>query len=814
MNSMHRSHWPRRFLLWLLVAATGLALAACGGGGGGVAAAVAPTITSQPAAQTVDDGASVTFSVGADGTAPLAYQWQRNGTDIAGATSASYSLAAAALADSGARFTVRVSNAAGSITSAEAVLTVNGVAPAITQQPADRAVLVGADAAFSIAAGGSSPLTYQWRRGGAPIANANASSYTLASAQLGDSGATFDVVVSNAFGSTTSAAATLTVSAAPPPAVALCYAAGATNSCYASPFAPAVADVHLADAINGLALTRFSVLRTSNGGVSWTLAAQLNDPMFAVGFNRFAFGSASVGVAVGGSSMIRTTDGGQSWSAVTLPAGVSQLAGVRFFGANTAFAFGSNLILRSTDAGATWNAVSTASGSWGGLAFDAAGQLGVAVGGTFVARSTDGGATWTTASATPSGFDVDYGSDAFVAVGDGTSTIRRSTDGITWTVVASGTTSSLHSVRFAGVDGLIAGGTGTILRSTDGGRTWAAVTSGTTEQLALIRRAGTNEVAAVTGVSGQVRRSSDGGQTWTGPPAPATLSPGLAVAHNGAIPGIALGSGGVRSTDGGASWSALNLGGSFSGVFAFASSDVAVAVGKLQSANTILRSTDGGLTWAAASGVPSSASLADVHFGSPSNGIAVGQHIKPGDPIHGQTALLRTTDGGANWTAVPIGLGLQAIQNVRFASTNVALAYLNNGAILRSTDAGATWTQVLKTPGPPAGGSSSAIIRFANAGVGSIWTFAPFGYWRTSDGGATWTEVLPGPGNFSRLDLLYGTNRGFAILDDQYATTDDAGATFTKLGLVPRQVLSDALGGAVMSSPTTVIGSRVLVTLP
>ena len=84
----------------------------------------APTITTQPVSQTVPVGGAVTFSVTASGTAPLGYQWQRNGTNISGATSASYSLSAVTLADSGAAFRGIVSNAYGSATSNAAILTV------------------------------------------------------------------------------------------------------------------------------------------------------------------------------------------------------------------------------------------------------------------------------------------------------------------------------------------------------------------------------------------------------------------------------------------------------------------------------------------------------------------------------------------------------------------------------------------------------------------------------------------------------------------------------------------------------------------
>jgi len=98
------------------------------------AGAVAPSITMQPASQTVTSGQTATFSVAAAGTAPLAYQWKKNSVAISGATSSAYTTAATTSSDSGAQFTVVVSNTAGTATSSAAMLTVNAgaVAPSIT----------------------------------------------------------------------------------------------------------------------------------------------------------------------------------------------------------------------------------------------------------------------------------------------------------------------------------------------------------------------------------------------------------------------------------------------------------------------------------------------------------------------------------------------------------------------------------------------------------------------------------------------------------------------------------------------------------
>jgi hypothetical protein len=106
------------------------ALAGCGGttaskNPNGGAQSTAPTITSQPANQIVSTGQTAMFSVTATGTPSPTYQWQKNGANITGATSASYTTPTVTTADSGEQFRVIVSNTLGSVTSNSATLTVN-----------------------------------------------------------------------------------------------------------------------------------------------------------------------------------------------------------------------------------------------------------------------------------------------------------------------------------------------------------------------------------------------------------------------------------------------------------------------------------------------------------------------------------------------------------------------------------------------------------------------------------------------------------------------------------------------------------------
>lgn len=106
-----------------------------------------PSITTQPANQSVTAGQAATFMVIATGTAPLAYQWQRGATNIQGATSSSYTTQPTLLSDNGSQFAVVVSNSAGTARSHTAILTVNPPLTAPTVNPVSvtfATVVVGA----------------------------------------------------------------------------------------------------------------------------------------------------------------------------------------------------------------------------------------------------------------------------------------------------------------------------------------------------------------------------------------------------------------------------------------------------------------------------------------------------------------------------------------------------------------------------------------------------------------------------------------------------------------------------------------------
>jgi hypothetical protein len=175
---------------------------------------IPPFITTQPTNQTVAVGGTATFTVVAGGTPPLNYQWNFNGTNIVRATNTVLTLTNVQLNQAG-NYAVLVTNASGSVLSSNAVLAVYTIPPFIVTQPTNQTVAVGSTATFTVVAGGTAPLRYQWAFGVTNISGATNTVLTLTNVQLTQAG-NYTVLVTNAYGSILSSNAVLTVYTVPP----------------------------------------------------------------------------------------------------------------------------------------------------------------------------------------------------------------------------------------------------------------------------------------------------------------------------------------------------------------------------------------------------------------------------------------------------------------------------------------------------------------------------------------------------------------------------------------------------------------------
>jgi len=234
-----------------------------------------PSIITQPQGLTVLPGDTATFTVAAGGSEPFSYQWYYNtNTLVDGATDSTLTLTNVQPGEAGL-YSVIVSNLVGTITSSNAVLSVNTnpVAPVFVSEPASEVVLAGSTATLTASADGTAPVTYQWYDNGAPIASATSSVLTLVNIQTSADGS-YTVTASNSVGVAPSDAAQLTVTPAIPVPLSaynlIGFAQGTTGGGVLAATDPNYAQVYtatdLANALNSKTVKVIEIMNDLNLG--------------------------------------------------------------------------------------------------------------------------------------------------------------------------------------------------------------------------------------------------------------------------------------------------------------------------------------------------------------------------------------------------------------------------------------------------------------------------------------------------------------------------------------------------------------------
>jgi len=173
-----------------------------------------PVFTAQPVNVIINAGGSTNFTIAVSSPTPVTYQWQHAGTNISngahysGVNTATLTVNNASPTEVGL-YRCKVSNSSGPVTSNPATLDVIS-APLITLQPINQSVRPGVNIAFNTFARGRQPISYQWTKGGVPIAGQTATTYLIPNAQTGNAGI-YACVINNSDGSVTSSVVSLKV---------------------------------------------------------------------------------------------------------------------------------------------------------------------------------------------------------------------------------------------------------------------------------------------------------------------------------------------------------------------------------------------------------------------------------------------------------------------------------------------------------------------------------------------------------------------------------------------------------------------------
>ncbi|MBX2989923.1 MAG: choice-of-anchor D domain-containing protein [Bacteroidetes bacterium] len=405
-----------------------------------------------------------------------------------------------------------------------------------------------------------------------------------------------------------------------------------------------------------------------------------------------------------------------------------------------------------------------------------------------VFQSVDGGATWsnhTQGTGTLRGVHA-LGSSVWI-VGDNGKHFFSSNSGSTWSEQTLNGAATLNDiVLIDNQTGFIVGNSGVIFKTINGGAIWESKTSTTSQKLNAVAFS-TPQIGYAVGNAGVVLKTVDAGESWSSIGNAGWTNDLTGVSVSGSTVYVTGVNGFcVKSVNSGASWSALNfMTDSYSDVNAvFAKSDnEAVFVG----GGGYVRLTNNGGTTFTWGRHTLHGTLNSVFFYDAMNGWACSDK---------NNVVLRTTDGGANWS-LPTGttVSMNWVQKLSISATvrgnafsmhpsdkNIIYCALGT-RVYASYDRGETWVQIATMP---AGGSKVNSF-YVSPKDSNLWVAAygaPDRIVRTTDRGVTWTATTPTM-NFSEygmpleMDGSHPDTLIFGPEDGHIWRSTDFGATWT-----------------------------------
>ena len=422
--------------------------------------------------------------------------------------------------------------------------------------------------------------------------------------------------------------------------------------------------------------TQNFVLITNDGGNTW----QQSSILYGMPYELY-FINNNLGLYIIGNKLYRTTNGGMNWTFT------KQFPALSFY--SISFCDSLNGIMmnlyayKTNDGGLTWDQVSSPDGMFDVLYYSP--ELIIAVGAhKSVYKSTDLGSTWTQLLRLSSGSSDIFNSisvinDVYYITGPGT--IYKSLDsGANWFSIQQGTTEYLYSIDMPNRNfGITVGGNGTILTTHNSGATWESKISGTDEYLYSVACIDTLNALAV-GYNGTIIKTTNGGESWE--PKVSGVNAGISrIEMLNQSTGLAVGSGGIllKTTDGGDTWqhqvlndmrlstsryidsSNIFIGGNISGSYGY-----------------ILRSQDAGINWD---------TVYQMLYNSPLTICRLGTQSLIATCYYG--LILKSTDMGSTWSTLNSPRQYHCYASF-IDSLNGLLCFMD-GYIYRTTNGGNSW---------------------------------------------------------------------------------------------------------------------------